>query len=73
MEETITWHLLPELPDDGIDVMLSTTNASNSIAFGYWDSESDFFRYAMGEPVSLYGDKVLGWAEIPAGVKPDAA
>lgn len=73
MQETITWHKLPELPDDGIEILIQTTSKSHPIWAGYYDSESECFRWSDGSAIANMKVEVIAWADMPAGVQTDAA
>ena len=70
MEETITWHLLPELPDTDIDVLVNSMSDRWPVWVGHYDSEMEMF--SINERWFEL-NMILAWAEIPAGVKPNAA
>lgn len=67
--ETIIWHRLPgQMPDADITVLLSVEGDDpdycESVGAGYLDGAD----WRWSESGGIVAAKVIGWAEIPAGL-----
>lgn len=62
--ETLTWHRIPgEMPDAEINVLLSVEGQDDAWP-GYWEGAA----WAWADSGGLVRERVLGWAQLPAGL-----